>query len=262
MSVFVVILIGWVAVAALQVALWLVQRARRDAGWVDVGWAYGIGVLAVLFAALLEGDPARRWLVAALGATWSVRLGSYLLVNRVLGKPEDGRYQALRASWGERAQPYFFLFFQFQALLELLFALPLLVAMRHPGGPLGVAGWLGVAVWVVAVGGETLADAQLARFRADPANRGRTCQVGLWRYSRHPNYFFEFLHWWAYVLLAFGAPLWWLTLLGPAVMLFFLATFTGIPATEAQALRTRADYAKYQRTTSAFIPWPRKKGRG
>ena len=256
MSILEVILIGWAVVAAIQAALWVVQRVRRDAGWVDVGWAYGIGVLAVLYAALLEGDPLRRWLIAALGGVWSLRLGSYLLSNRVLGKPEDGRYQALRASWGARAQPYFFLFFQFQAGLDVLFGMPLLVAMLHPGGPFGVTGWLGVVVWGVSVVGESLADRQLARFRADPANRGRTCRIGLWRYSRHPNYFFEFVHWWAYVLLAIGSPLWWLTLLGPAVMLFFLAKLTGIPATEAQAMRSRADYAEYQRTTSAFVPWP------
>jgi steroid 5-alpha reductase family enzyme len=253
---WVLVLAGAVVTSAMMTGLWLLQRARRDAGWVDVGWSYGIGILAVLYAIAGDGDPARRGLVGALGAVWSLRLGTYILANRVIGKPEDSRYQTLRASWGERAQPYFFLFFQAQALLDVLFAVPLLVAMRKPGAPFDGFDLAGVAVWLVAVGGETIADRQLARHRADPALRGRTCRSGLWRFSRHPNYFFEFLHWWAYVALAAGAPAWWLALLGPAVMAFFLLKVTGIPATEAQALKSRTDYAEYRRTTSAFIPWP------
>ena len=115
---------------------------------------------------------------------------------------------------------------------------------------------LGVAIWAIGVAGEAVADAQLARFRADPGHRGRTCRAGLWRYSRHPNYFFEWLTWWAYVAIAWGAPHGWVALFGPAVMLLFLFKVTGIPYTEAQALRSRGDdYRAYQRTTSAFVPW-------
>jgi steroid 5-alpha reductase family enzyme len=113
-----------------------------------------------------------------------------------------------------------------------------------------------VLIWAVAVGGETLADRQLAAWRAAPANDGRTCRSGLWRYSRHPNYFFEWLHWWTYIPLAWGSPWWWLTLLGQALMLFTLFKVTGIPHTERQALASRGeDYRAYQRSTSVFIPW-------
>jgi len=137
-----------------------------------------------------------------------------------------------------------------------------MVAMRGSRA-LGTPGVAGVLVWVIAVAGEALADAQLARYRSVPANRGRTCRVGLWRASRHPNYFFEWLHWWSYVLLATGSPLWWATLIGPALMLYVLLKVTGIPATEAQAVLSRPDYAEYQRTTSAFIPWfPKRPARG
>jgi steroid 5-alpha reductase family enzyme len=109
----------------------------------------------------------------------------------------------------------------------------------------------------VAFAGESLADRQLSRFRQDPRNRGRVCRDGLWRYSRHPNYFFEWLHWWAYVALAAGSPLWWIAVAGVAMMLLFLTRVTGIPPTEAQALRSRGEaYREYQRTTSAFFPWP------
>jgi steroid 5-alpha reductase family enzyme len=250
------VLLGWVAVAAVMVVLWVVQRVRRDAGVVDVGWAAGLGALAVLYAVFAPGDPLRRLLVAAMAGTWSLRLAWYILVNRVLGKPEDGRYQTLRLKWGNRAQSRFFVFFQLQALVDVIFSLPYLVAMTNPAPGLGTWDLAGVLVWVVAVAGETVADRQLAAFRADPANRGTTCRVGLWRTSRHPNYFFEWLHWWAYVLLAVGSPWWALTLVGPALMLFFLFKVTGIPATEAQALASRGeDYRDYQRTTSVFVPW-------
>jgi len=250
------ILLGALAVSAMMAALWLVQRRTRDAGIVDVGWAAGLGVLALLYAALVDGDPLRRALVAVLAAAWSFRLAGYLLVDRIVGKPEDGRYQTLRAKWGARAQARLFVFFQIQALVDVVLAVPFLVAMRKPGTPFDALDVAGVAVWVVAVVGESAADRQLARFRADPANRGRTCRAGLWRFSRHPNYFFEWVHWWAYVVLALGAPFWWLTLVAPALMLYFLLRVTGIPPTEAQALRTRGDaYRRYQETTNAFFPW-------
>ena len=263
MSTVQLLLLGWVLMVAMMAALWLVQRARRDAGVVDVGWTAGLGILAVLYAIAGVGDPLRRALVAVMAGGWSLRLAWHLLADRIVGKPEDGRYQTLRARWGERAQVRFFLFFQVQAVVAVALSLPFLVAMRG-GGALGVAGLAGVAVWVVAVLGEALADAQLARFRADPANRGTTCRIGLWRASRHPNYFFEWLHWWSYVLLAAGSPAWWLALIGPALMLYFLLKVTGIPATEAQALASRGDeYRDYQRTTSAFIPWfPKRQGTG
>jgi len=256
MSAMTLVLSGWLVMAAVMAALWVVQRACRDAGVVDVGWAAGLGALAVLYAMFASGVPLRRFMVAGMAGTWSLRLAWYIFTNRVLGKPEDGRYRTLRSKWGDRAQSRFFVFFQAQALVDVVFSIPYLVAMTNPRSALGAWGLTGVLVWLVAVVGEALADRQLGVFRADPANRGRTCRVGLWRASRHPNYFFEWLHWWSYVFLAVGSPWWALTLVGPALMLFFLFKVTGIPATEAQALASRGDdYRDYQRTTSAFVPW-------
>jgi steroid 5-alpha reductase family enzyme len=257
------VVLGWVVMTVAMAVLWLVQRAKEDAGVVDVGWSGGIGALAVLYGLTVPGNPARRLLVAVLAGVWSARLAIYVLLDRVIGRPEDGRYRALRQRWGPSAQRNFFIFFQVQALLDVAFALPLIVAMAKASPLFSTADLAGTGLWVVAVIGETMADVQLARFRADPRHRGCTCRTGLWRASRHPNYFFEWLHWWTYVLLGIGSGLWPLTLLGPLLMALFLFKVTGIPATEAQALASRGeDYREYQRTTSAFIPWFPKRGHG
>jgi steroid 5-alpha reductase family enzyme len=254
------LLVGWLIVASAMTILWLIQRRTRNAGIVDVGWAGGIGVLGVFFAVTAAGDLHRRMLVGAFILAWSARLAMYLLWDRVLGQPEEGRYQTLRRKWGTAADRNLFFFFQAQAILDVLFALPVLIVSQNATPHWTVWDALGAVIWVISVGNTVLADRQLARFRGKPENRGKTCREGWWRYSRHPNYFFEWLHWWAYVALAVGAPFWWLTILAPAVMLFFLFKVTGIPPTEAQALASRGDeYRHYQRTTSVFVPWFPKK---
>ena len=250
--------LGLAVMVAVMAALWLLQRQTGNAGVVDVGWSAGVGLAGVLAAGLGAGWAPRRLLVGTMIALWSLRLAAYIL-RRQLGESEDGRYARLRSEWGAAFQRRLFWFFQAQAALAVLFALPVWVVAGDPRPGWGARELAAVAVWLTAVAGESLADRQLAGFRADPANRGRTCTSGLWRYSRHPNYFFEWLHWWAYVVLALGAPLAWLTFVGPVLMLYFLLKVTGVPATEARALLSRADYAEYQRTTSAFIPWFRRR---
>lgn len=251
---------SWAIAALVMAALWVWERVRSDADIVDVGWAATLGILAAFHALTTDSPLSRRILVAALAGAWSTRLALYLLVNRVIGRAEDGRYKTLRASWGARAHVYFFLFFQAQALLDAILAVPFRIAMTPDRDP-GALEAVGAVILMVAVLGEALADRQLARFRARPESRGKTCREGLWAYSRHPNYFFEWLHWWTYPVLAWGAPLWTATLGAPALMLFFLVRVTGIPATEAQAVASRGDdYRDYQRTTSAFVPWFRKRG--
>jgi steroid 5-alpha reductase family enzyme len=248
--------VAWLGTAVLMVGLWLVQRRVRNAAVVDVGWCAAFAGAAVFYAVFAYGEPERRALVAVMGGVWGARLALHLLFDRVLGKTEDGRYTRMRRQWGERAGLYFFVVFQAEALALPAFSLPLLVVMQNPRPTFSLWELAGVLVWLVAITGEWIADAQLARFRSEPENRGKTYREGLWRYSRHPNYFFESLHWWAYVLMGIGMPNGWLTLVGPVLMTVSLLKISGIPLAEEQALASRgADYRDYQRTTSGFIPW-------
>lgn len=246
------------ATAVLMAIGWEIQRRTRNAGVVDAIWAAAMGSAAVYYATIGAGCSLPRLLVAMLGGIWGARLSLHLLA-RILREPEDGRYRHLRRHWND-SQPKFFGFFMLQAGFTALFSIPFLVAASSTCGRLN--GWMiaGVLVWIGSLVGESIADQQLARFRDNPANRGRTCRDGLWRWSRHPNYFFEWLHWFAWVLLSVGAPWWWLSLIGPVLMGASLVWGTGIPFTEAQALRSRGDdYRRYQQETSMFFPWfPRK----
>jgi steroid 5-alpha reductase family enzyme len=193
--------------------------------------------------------------VAALGGLWGLRLFRFLR-HRVGGESEDGRYRAMREAIGDGPWPWF-AFFQLQAFVIALFSLPFVAAASAPGDLASAGVWIAIAIWLLAVGGEALADRQLLAHRRNPALRGRTCRSGLWAWSRHPNYFFEWLHWFAYVALAAAGPLWWLAGAGPVLMLAFLWRVSGIPWTEAQALRSRGeDYRRYQAEVSAFVPWP------
>ena len=251
-------LLGWAAVAAAMAVLWAVLKQIRRPDWVDVAWSLGTGALAVVFSAAASGEPSRRALLATLAALWSLRLAWHLAV-RLRGSGEDGRYVTLRESRAGSADAWLFGFFQAQAFLCAFFAIPVLVAAGKTG-PLAWQDVFGAVVWIVAIAGESVADRQLARFRAAATPRGQVCRRGLWRYSRHPNYFFEWLHWWSYVLIGWQAALGWLTLAAPAGMLFLILRVTGIPPTEAQAVASRGEaYRRYQREVSAFFPWfPRK----
>jgi steroid 5-alpha reductase family enzyme len=253
--------IVWIAAGSglVMLALWLLQLRTKDAGVVDVGWAACLGAAAAFCGVTGEGDPARRAVIGGMGAAWGFRLAFHLLFDRVLRGPEDGRYQMMREKFGTRVNLVFLFFFLAQAVLVVILSAPFLIAARDIRPSPTILDVLGPAVWLAGLVGETLADRQLARFKREGTNGGRVCDVGLWRYSRHPNYFFEWIMWIGYATVAAGAPAGWLAWTAPALMLLFVLKLTGIPPTEARALKSRGEaYRRYQRTTSAFVPWFRR----
>ena len=261
MSALALLLAGSAAVVLVMTALWLLGIRRRNFSYVDVGWSANFALLALVYAALGPGAAERRVLIGAMYALWGLRLALHL-ARRIRGAPEEGRYAELRRRWGAAGESALnrrmYRFFMLQAALDVLLALPLLIACANAAAGIRPLEWLALAIWLVGLGGESLADRQLARFKADPANRGRVCERGLWRYSRHPNYFFEWTIWVAYACFALASPPWgYLGLLMPALMLHFLLNVTGVRATEEQALRSKGEaYRAYQRRTSAFVPLP------
>ena len=249
---------AWAIAAALQLALWAIQVRTRNAGIVDVGWALAFTPVVGGLAARAAAPVAAGAPLAAVVVAWSLRLGGYLLARGAARSPEEGRYAELRQRWGARAGRRFFVFFQAQALLTAVlsaaFVVPFVIAPRDGGGLRA----LGAGVAVLGVLGEALADRQLARWRRAPAHRGQVCDVGLWAWSRHPNYFFEWCVWVGYAVygLAYGA--WGLIAIVPqAIILASIFGVTGIPPTEAQAVRSKGDaYRAYQRRVSRFVPLP------
>ena len=251
-----------VAIAAslsvLMAGAWVVQQRTGNSGWVDTIWTFSLGLVGVGSALWpIDGAPhnARQWLVAALVAIWSLRLGVHIAI-RSAGISDDPRYADFAREWGADSPRRMFIFLQNQGLGSIPLAFAIFVAAHMPGDGLRPADYMGALILLAGIAGEALADAQLKAFRTDPANKGRVCDVGLWRWSRHPNYFFEWLHWWAYVIMGVNAPGWILTWIGPMGMGWALLKVTGIPWTERQALASRGeDYRAYQRRTNVFLPW-------
>lgn len=261
MSAWVLFAAGTAAAFAVMALLYLLSRKLKNAAIIDPVWAAIIGVLALTYAVLADGDPARRLTAGLMGGVWGARLSFYILLRKVIGKPEDPRYAELRRGWGERAERRMFEFYMLQAGAAAFFALPFLLAASNLAPGLNWLEKAAVLLWIVAFNGEAAADMQLDRFKSNPGNRGRICQDGLWNYSRHPNYFFEWLVWVSVFLFCVSSPWGWLTILCPAFMYHILIHVTGIPKAEEQALRTKGEaYREYMRTTSSFIPWFKKKG--
>lgn len=237
-------------------AAWGYQTTSRNAGIVDVVWAALTGIAGVAFAASSTGLAWLRIVAACMIGVWSLRLTTYLWF-RFSGQPEEGRYADLRQKWHTAAPRRFFLFFQFQALGAWWFALSVWAIAQTSLPPTRWQVGLALALWLIGISGVTLADWQLAAFKRRAELRGQTCRDGLWNYSRHPNYFFEWVHWCSYIPLAAASPYWWIPVLVALALLYLICCVTGIPPTERQAVASRGDdYRRYQRTTSPFVPWP------
>ncbi len=252
--------VGAVAVAGAMFVLWLLGLRNRNFSYVDIGWSANFAMLAGLYGFLAPGWLPRKLLICSLFAVHGLRLAAHLS-KRIIGQPEEGRYVQLRSEWGGgNLNLKFLAFYEFQAALNVFLSLPLLLACMNRYPQWLTLEWVGVAICAIGLIGESSADAQLAAFKRDPANEGAVCDAGLWRLSRHPNYFFEWLIWIGYALFALASPYGWLALATPVLMLHFLVNVTGIRATEEQALRSKGErYRSYQARTSAFVPWfPRK----
>ena len=254
-----------VSLSILMTGAWLVQQRTGNSGWVDTIWTFALGLVgagSALWPVAGAAPNARQWLVAALVAVWSLRLGIHIAV-RTVGATDDPRYAAFAKDWGVDSPRKMFLFLQNQGLGSIPLVFAIFVAARFPGDALRLADYLGGLILFVGIAGEALADAQLKNFRADSASKGRVCDVGLWRWSRHPNYFFEWFGWLAYPVigLSLASPLFYpwgfATLLAPVFMYWILVHVTGIPPLEAQMLSSRGDrYRDYQSRTSQFFPLP------
>lgn len=237
---------------------WLIAVKLDNYSIVDISWSFNFTFIVLLLYFLRAGaiNPIFA-LMVVLAAVWSGRLGIHLLI-RILSHldKEDGRYLELRADYGKNVKSRFFLFYMMQAASNVLLALPFLILYSDPGPVYTVWVYAGFVLWPVAWIGVFVADGQLSAFRRKNKNKGEVCNVGLWKYSRHPNYFFESMIWVAYALMATSSPVGWLAWLSPAIILFLLLKVTGIPLNEKQSLKSKGEkYRRYQRTTSKFVPW-------
>jgi len=235
---------------------WVISVRKRNVTIVDTLWSLLFVIAAAVYAASVETPGPRAWLVLALVSIWGLRLAAYL-AWRNRGHEEDRRYQAIR----RRNEPNFalkslWLIFGFQAVLAWVISLPLAGAVAGEA-PLGALDALGLALWALGLYFEAVGDWQLARFKGDPANAGRVMDRGLWRYTRHPNYFGDFCVWWGLYLIALSGGAWW-SIVGPLIMSFLLLRFSGVRLLERDIGERRPEYAEYVRRTNAFFPGPRR----
>jgi len=260
---------AFIALAALAVSLslimtgaWLVWRASGNSGWVDTIWTFGLGTVGLGCALLAAGDNTRRIVVGSLVAVWSFRLGLHI-ARRTAGIVDDPRYADLAKDWGEDTSRQMFWLLQKQAVVSIPLAFSILLAASNPYSSFRTQDFLAILVFVIAIGGEALADEQLRRFRKNPNNKGAICDAGLWKLSRHPNYFFEWFGWLSYPLFAIdftGGFSWgFAAVAGPACMYWLLVYVSGIPPLEEHMIRRHgAKFRDYQLKTPAFFPLPQR----
>jgi steroid 5-alpha reductase family enzyme len=249
---------GAVVLLFVFTLIWLIQLKTKNAAIVDSVWAVSFPLLAFIYLVHINSFTSQQILLVSMVFIWGVRLGWYLLI-RTLSHAEDIRYTALRAKWGNRQNILMLRFFYFQAILALILSLPFALVIIGSSKEISWVEWIAFSLWIVSLIGESLADAQLKRFKSDPSNKGKICQVGLWNYSRHPNYFFEWLIWVSYFIFALSSPWGWISIISPMFILYFMLKVTGIPYTEEQMIKSRGQaFIDYQKTTSAFIPLPKR----
>lgn len=251
------------ALSISMAVAWQIEQRTGNASWIDCGWTCAVGLVgmgAAVFPGGCSAPSTRSLVVCALIAVWSARLARHLL-RRALRGIDDQRYAALRSQWGASASRQMFWFAQAQALAAVPLVLAVLLASHRLGDWPSWQDAFGIATWLLGIAGAGLSDWQLRRFAAEPAHRGMVCDRGLWRWTRHPNYFFEWLGWAGVAIVAFDVAspnsFGWMAISAPVLMYWLLVHVSGIPPLEDHMIRTRGDtYKSYQRRTSRFVPLP------
>ena len=257
-------LLSLFACCTIMFFVWLWAKKIKNAGIVDVFWALNFPVIMLITYFFSEGDENRKLLICVMFLVAELRLGIHLW-QRVIGhiQEEEGRYQQLRKEWGENANRNFFFFFQFQAISNVILAIPFFIITANSTEKLSFLEYGAVGIWIIAFVGEAIADSQLKSFKKNTQNKGKVCNTGLWGYSRHPNYFFEWLAWMSYFIFALASPWGIFAIISPAIILYLLLKVTGVPNNEEQNLRSKpVAYKRYQETTSAFFPLGKRHVRG
>ena len=240
-----------------QLFAWAWQFHTKNTDIVDITWALLIVLSGLIYVAMAEGSSFHRYIVLLIPIAWYARL-AWHLIDRYQVDHEDGRYQQLRAHWSENTQIKLFVFFMFQALLAFAFSYPVAVIVSSSQS-FDIFDAIGITIAGLSFIGVTLSDYQLRQFKRRQDSKGKVCKKGFWRYSRHPNYFFEWTHWFAYPLIGWHAEQGWLLWIYPVLMLLFLLKLTGIPFNEQQNIRSKGDaYREYQRQTNKFFLGPTK----
>lgn len=258
MDIYLLVIIG-IGLSMVMAGAWAIQRATGLSGWIDTIWSLGVGAAGIAAALFADGDFDRRSIVLILIAFWSLRLASHIGL-RTRGAKEDPRYAKFIAEWGESASWRLFIFLQVQAFAAFILMLAVYLAAENSKNTFRPQDLLAIIIGLIALIGETISDAQLARFRKSSEAKSGICEVGLWRYSRHPNYFFEWLFWCCFPLLAISEkPASWISVIAPIMMYWLLVHVSGIPPLEEYMLRSRGDkFRALQKRVNAFFPGPRK----
>lgn len=250
-------LVALSVVCSTMLCAWLWGTKINNYSVVDAFWAFNFAVIAVFIYFMAAGDDTRKAIVCLLAFLWSLRLGAHL-GRRIFSHldEEEGRYKQLRREWKKNIHVKFFFFFQMQAVSNIWLAFPFFILATNTNPELCWLEYVGATVWLISIIGEALADWQLDQFKKDPENKGKVCDIGLWYYSRHPNYFFQLMIWIGVFLFSVCSPYGWLAVISPLTIAYLLFKVTGIPMTEEQSLRSKGDaYREYQKTTSVFVPW-------
>jgi steroid 5-alpha reductase family enzyme len=254
------LLISLGVICSIMFIAWLWATRIHNYSIVDAFWAFNFAVIAIIIYFFANGNETRKAIICSLAILWSCSLGLYL-ATRIFSHLdiEEGRYKQLRKEWANNLTIKFFIFFQMQAISNVILALPYFLIATNKTSTISIIEYISAALWLTAIIGEGISDWQLKQFKKNPANKGKVCSAGLWNYSRHPNYFFQLMIWISVFIFALPSPYGWLSIICPLSIGYLIFKVTGIPMTEEQSIRSKGEaYKEYQRTTSVFIPWFKK----